>query len=206
MFTGYLNILREGIVDEGSNLALQGARLSHLFLGGSLSSNDYFVARLDRFANAYNMDVSSLPDDHGWTAAARGGVFMGLGLGCEVPSVSSSCPASIGIAVARNETVDSLEGIKHGPHRVVMLIDRGDLIEHDRLVERTTRLVRMASKVDGEYDLAGQLEIVASKPVWNSEGPYRDEDFESKFMDLIPLRQLPRRRLTATPLKHWWYF
>jgi hypothetical protein len=162
--SGALNLIRRqiGQIRDG------GFQARTIFLSGGLSRSDYFYNRIKAFARNFQPRIHVLRGPAGseqsnttdafssWTAVARGGLLIGLGVDCETPAPSLACPFHLGFVLSErfalhehpksSRYVDSFDKVERAKNHIRWLLSRGDLVEPDKTIGKELKLVHKMSK------------------------------------------------------------
>jgi hypothetical protein len=138
-----------------------------IFLSGGFSHNEYLFNRIQDLARSWRFEL--LRGSDCWTAVAKGGVLLGLGLGCKVPPAVVACPYNFGVVISKKFALyehgweqryrDTLDHIERAHNHVEWVVSKGDLIKHDEPTEKTVKLVR---KLTPAGSRAGRVTIIVS--------------------------------------------
>ena len=160
---GITGLIQEqlGLVDD------LGLLVRSIFLSGGFSNNEYLFKCINELARSWQFQLLRAADC--WTAVAKGGVLMGLGVECPVPRPVVPCYYSFGVIISKHFSLydhraeqrytDSLDGIARARDHIEWVVLRGDLIVCDEPTEKTVRLVR---KLTQNTKRAGRVTIVLS--------------------------------------------
>ncbi|KAH8879091.1 hypothetical protein GQ53DRAFT_612588, partial [Thozetella sp. PMI_491] len=121
-----------------------------IFLSGGYSRNEYLCRCVNKLAERWGFGL--FKGDDCWTAVARGGVIMGLGIDCTVPPAVRECPYSIGIVLSEKFTsynhdqawkyTDTLDKKVRARSCIKWLVSKGDLIHPEEPHSAELRLTR----------------------------------------------------------------
>lgn len=161
--SGALSLIRRqvGQIRDG------GFQPRTIFLSGGLSRSDYFYERIKAFARNFQPLINVLRGPTGleqsnktdvfssWTAVARGGLLIGLGVDCEIPAPSLACPFHLGFILSErfalhehpesSRYVDSFDKVERAKNHIKWVLSKGDLVEPDKIVEKELILVHKMS-------------------------------------------------------------
>lgn len=162
---GALNLIRRQIGQIRDEKRLQARTI---FLSGGLSRSDYFYERVRNFARGFQPRINVLRGPTGleqrddaevfssWTAVARGGLLIGLGLDCEVPSPSLPCPFHLGFVLSERFALhehpsearytDTFDKLERARNHVKWVVSKGDLVPPGRSIHRELKLVQKMSQ------------------------------------------------------------
>ncbi|KAH8894314.1 hypothetical protein GQ53DRAFT_643950 [Thozetella sp. PMI_491] len=159
-----------------------GLRVRTIFLSGGFSENEYLFRRVNDLARAWDFTLLKGDDgrlggqrgegrhgDASWTAVAKGGVLLGLGIGCQIPAPVYECPYHIGVVVAERFTEydypgasryeDTFDGSSRTRDHIEWLVEKGDLIDPSR---PTTKEFKMVKKLTEGGARTGRVIIIYS--------------------------------------------
>lgn len=162
---GALNLTRRQIGQIRDEKRLQARTI---FLSGGLSRSDYFYERVRNFARGFQSRINVLRGPTGleqrdgaevfssWTAVARGGLLIGLGLDCEVPSPSLPSPFHLGFVLSERFALyehpsearytDTFDNLERARNHVKWVVSKGDLVPPGRSIHRELKLVQKMSQ------------------------------------------------------------
>ncbi|KAG7284675.1 hypothetical protein NEMBOFW57_009284 [Staphylotrichum longicolle] len=139
-----------------------------IFLSGGFSKNKYLFKCIQDLARSRRFELLGGGDDC-WTAVAKGGVLLGLGLGCKVPRAVVPCPYNFGVVISKTFALydhrpdqryrDSLDHVERAHEHVEWVVSKGDLIKYDEPTEKTVKLVRKLTQVGSR---AGRVTLIVS--------------------------------------------
>ena len=146
--TGILGLIEEQV----AQIRVANLRVKTIFLSGGYSRSEHLQNRVTAHAGEWRCNVFWGTDS--WTAVAKGGVLMGLGVGCDKPEDCVTCPFSIGVVLARpfrayvheksQQYTDSFDGQRRAKGHIDWVIAKGDLITKTP-IEKTVRVIRKLS-------------------------------------------------------------
>lgn len=158
-----------------------------IFLSGGFSKNKYLFKCIQDLARSRRFEL--LRGGDCWTAVAKGGVLLGLGLGCKVPRAVVPCPYSFGVVISKTFALydhrpdqryrDSLDHVERAHEHVEWVVSKGDLIKYDEPTEKTVKLVRKLTQAGSR---AGRVTLIVSA----ADVPERFFPSDSKLGHLNP--------------------
>ncbi|KAK4447447.1 hypothetical protein QBC34DRAFT_303234 [Podospora aff. communis PSN243] len=167
MFKECISGIKQLIEQQLIQVDLKRLTVRTVFLSGGFSSSEYLKKCVNDLVRSWRFEL--LRGDECWTAVARGGVLLGLGLGCKVPLPVVQMPYNLGVVISKRFALydhgpqqrykDSLDGVERACDHVEWFAFRGDLIRHDEPTEKTIRLVR---KLTPSSSRSGRVTIIIS--------------------------------------------
>ncbi|KAH6886895.1 hypothetical protein B0T10DRAFT_490464 [Thelonectria olida] len=153
------------IWDQHNQVMREGSQVKALLLSGGFSGSEYLYREIDKVARQSGFTVTRAKNM--WSAAVRGGVLTGLGVGCEQPAPSIACPYNIGIVMAEpwrdykhHESLkytDTFAREARAENMINWLVDKGDLILPHEDVKVSRSIGRRFTRNSGK---SGQLKVI----------------------------------------------
>ncbi|KAK0706431.1 hypothetical protein B0T26DRAFT_680119 [Lasiosphaeria miniovina] len=167
MFKECVGGIKQLIEEQLLQVVTKRRTVRTIFLSGGFSHSEYLKKCVNDLARSWRFEL--LRSDECWTAVARGGVLLGLGLNCKVPPPVVQMPYSLGLVTSKRFALydhkpqqryeDSLDGVERARDHVEWFAFKGDLIRHDKPTEKTIRLVRKLTPLSPR---AGRITIIIS--------------------------------------------
>ncbi|KAM7208581.1 chaperone protein DnaK, partial [Naviculisporaceae sp. PSN 640] len=168
MFKECINDIKELVEQQLVQVDRQRLTARTIFLSGGFSHSEYLKKRINELARDWRFEL--LRGEECWTAVARGGVLLGLGLGCQKPPPVVRMPLNLGVVISKTFALydhspqqrykDSLDGVERACDHIEWFAFKGDLIKHDEPTEKIVRLVR---KLTRSSSRAGRITIIISE-------------------------------------------
>ena len=183
MFHECVTGIRQQIEQQLIQVDLKRLTVRTIFLSGGFSNNEYLKRYVNGLARSWRFEL--LRGDECWTAVARGGVLLGLGLDCQVPPPAVQMPYNLGVVISKKFALydhgpqqrykDSLDKVERACDHVEWFAFKGDLVKHNEPTEKTIELVR---KLTTSSSRVGRVTIIISA---TDDDPRHFSPSDSKF-------------------------
>ncbi|KAK0627759.1 hypothetical protein B0T14DRAFT_422206 [Immersiella caudata] len=184
MFQDCINGIKQLIEQQLVQVDRKRLTVRSIFLSGGFSHSEYLKKCVNDLASSWRFEL--LRGDECWTAVARGGVLLGLGLNCRVPPPVVQLPYNLGLVISKRFALydhgpqqrykDSLDGEERACDHIEWFAFKGDLIKHNEPTERTIKLVR---KLAPSSSRAGRVTIIVSAA--DDDPRYFSPNLDSEF-------------------------
>jgi hypothetical protein len=129
-------------------------KISTIFLSGGFSQSEYLFRKIQDLTRQWRFNL--LRGDDSWTAVAKGGALMGLGVGCNVPPACVKCPYHIGVVASKNFTVydheksqmytDTFDNTRRAKDHINWIISKGDLVPQKEGISKAIKVIHKLSR------------------------------------------------------------
>jgi hypothetical protein len=177
-------------------------RIKTVFLSGGFSQSKYLQRQVNGLTDRFRFTL--LSGANPWTAVAKGGAMMGLGIGCEVPSSCIKCPIHIGIVISQQfkefdhkdgqKYTDSFENKPRARGAIKWLIAKGDLVEHNRGIEKSIKVIKKLAPTSPKS--GGVFIIATSRDNWPDNelpGRFVANDYGERNSTARPALGIPQK-------------